>query len=112
LAAGVIDHVGFGCHERPWLQILHLGPNRHDPAGHFVAEHSRRLDVAARPVVPVEDVDIGATDGGGGNLDQNILARRFGDGDLVDLGARTGSGLDHCRHGRHGFILAVAKPVF
>src|SRR5207248_7041876 len=62
--------------------------------------------VALGPFMPVEDVDVGAADGGSGDLDQDVRALRLRDLDLVDLGARTGSGFHHCRHGRHGFHLS------
>jgi len=70
------------------------------------------MNVALRPIVPIEDVHVGSADGRGGDLDQDLLARWLGDGDLVDLGARAGSGFHHCRHGRHRLILASPKPVF
>ncbi len=101
LAAGVIDDMRLGRDERPGLEILHLGTRGHDAAGHLVTEHHWGMDMALGPLVPVEDVDVGSANRGGGDLDQDVRTLRLGNLDLVDLGARTGSGFHHCRHGRH-----------
>ena len=111
LAAGVVDDMGLGRDKRPGCEVFDLRSGGDDPPRHLVTEHPRRMDVTLGPLIPVEDVDVGPADGGGGDLDQDVRALGLRDVDLVDLGARTGSGFHHCRHGRHGFILAAAKPV-
>ncbi len=93
--------MGFGGHELPSLAVFHLGTDGHDKAGHLVTEDSRGVDMALGPLVPIEDVHVGSANGGGGDLDQDVLASGLGNGDLVDFGARTGGGFHHCRHGRH-----------
>jgi len=110
LAAGVVDHMRLGGDEGAGLQHVHPGTDRHHMPGDFVTEDPGRMDVATRPVVPVEDVHVGPADRGGRDLDQDVLTFRLRDGHLVEFGARSRSGLDHCRHRRHGFILAAAKP--
>jgi len=106
LAAGVVDDMGLSGHEGPGREVFDVRPGGHDAPRHLVTEYPRRKDVALGPFIPVEDVDVGAADGGSGDLDQDVRALRLRDLDLVDLGARTGSGFDHCRHGRHGFHLS------
>ena len=111
LPAGVVDDMSFRRNVGPRFNFSNVRTNGDHPAGHLVPEDPGRADMATGPVIPIEDVDVGTTDGRRGHLDQNILAGWLGDGNLIDLGARAGSGLHHCRHGRHGFILASAKPV-
>ena len=111
LAAGVVDHVRLGGDEGARLQGVHLGTDRNHMPGDFVTKDPGRMNVTARPVVPVKDVHVGSADRGGRNLDQDVPALRLRDRHLVEFGARSRSGLDHCRHRRHGFILAATKPV-
>ena len=53
-----------------------------DLAHILVADGHTWLDMLGSPIVPLIDVDIGATDGGLMDLDQNFAGTNLGDGDL------------------------------
>src|SRR5256886_9663480 len=93
LPAGVVDDMSFRRNIGPRFNFSNVGTNGDDPAGHLVPEDPGRADMAPGPVIPIEDVDVGTTDGRRGHLDQNILAGWLGDGNLIDLRAPAGCGL-------------------
>jgi len=66
----------------------------------LMPRHQRRLDAVLRPVVPLVDVQVGPTDGGGLHLNQNIVGPELRYGHLTDLGAGSGAGLHHRLHHR------------
>src|SRR6185312_12307950 len=64
--------------------------DRGDPAGHLVAEHGRSAH--QRVHVAVEDVQVGATDAGVGDVDAHLPGTGRGEHGIVDDN-RAGSGV-------------------
>src|SRR5207253_6575290 len=82
LPAGVVHDVRLRRHEGARLQLGDVRAGGHHMPGHLVAEDPWRMDVALRPIVPVEDVYVGSADRGGGDLDQDVAAGRLGVGNV------------------------------
>src|SRR5439155_22195988 len=62
-------------------------PALDDGAGELVAKRERRDDPALRPRVPPVDVQVGAADARGLDLDQHLVRRGLRDRDLVETQA-------------------------
>src|SRR5207249_7048327 len=58
LPARVVDDVRFGGHVGPRFKSSNLGPGGDDAPRHFMPEHPGWVDMAASPVVPIENVDV------------------------------------------------------
>ena len=72
----------------------------------FVADGLTGFDMLGCPIVPLIDMDIGATDGGFVNFDQDFTGAGFRDGNLGQNETRTGMRLykrihHFLRHGVH-----------
>src|SRR2546430_16774247 len=93
MPAGVVDDMSFRRNVGPRFNFSNVRTNGDDPAGHLVPEDPGRADMATGPVIPIENVDVGTTDGRPGHPDQNILAGWLGEGTLICLRAPAGCGL-------------------
>ena len=62
----------------PTCKRAHIGAELDDLAGIFVADRHRRRDRLLRPLVPVEDMDVGAADAGLVDLDQHVVRPDLG----------------------------------
>src|SRR5581483_1078418 len=72
----------------------------------LVAERQRRLDPPLRPLVPAVDVQVGAADARGLDLDEHLVRRRSRHRDLVEPQALLGRDLAQREHGlRHARIM-------
>src|SRR5688572_27397877 len=72
---------------------LHVGDelaNFDDVTGEFVSDDKRRFAAAARPFVPLVDVDVGATDPGSTHADEDFVVENGGYWDVGQLESRTG----------------------
>src|SRR4029453_11312592 len=86
-------------HERSPLHVMHLGSDRLDRPGHLVTERHRHPGHAAlRPLVPVEDVEVGPADRSGVHAHEHLPLARIGDGNVLELGAGTRCGLTQGAH--------------
>ena len=101
--ARAAGHVHLGGDVLADLEVRPLAarPERDDLAAELVAVDARRLDHARHRRVPLVDVFVGAADGGGEDLDEDLGLAGDGNGDGPDLGgggAGGGLGLDDGRH--------------
>ena len=69
-----------------------------DLATQLMADDDPRGDVRGRPLAPVADVEICATDRRSPHLDEDVAVSYLWDGPLPHLQPRTGSRLDHGAH--------------
>ena len=72
------------------LQATHLDAEVDDFATEFVADGHRHRDSGARPVVPLENMDIRAADRGAVDLDQDIVMANLRRGDVFHPDAAFG----------------------
>src|ERR671910_35332 len=84
---------------RPVLHVVHLGADGFHGSRDLVAERHRHAGHAALcPLVPIEDVEIGAADRGGVHADLHLALARIRDRHVLELGARTRCGLAQGTH--------------
>ena len=92
------DHMALTRHALADLKTSHIGPKFGDLARVFVAHGHRRRDRLLRPLVPIEDMDVGAADAGLVYLDQYIVGANLGDRLLLEPQARLRLFLDEGFH--------------
>ena len=73
------------------LDVVDVVSDLDDRAGELVAERERRVDALLRPLVPLLDVQVGAADRRGLDLDDDLARAGDGIGDLVELEPGPGS---------------------
>ena len=99
------DHMAFARHALADLEAPHVGAERGDLTRIFVADGHRRRDRLLRPLVPVEDMDVGAADAGLVHFDQHVVGADLGDRLLFEPEAGLRLFLDE---GAHGDFRAVS----
>ena len=98
--AGVVD-VGLGGDIVADLDPLDVAADLHDFAGHLVAHglgQALLADPVGGPGVPLVDVDVGAADGGGPDLDQHLVGGDPGKVHLQQFPSQLRAGFDHRFH--------------
>src|SRR2546423_14756700 len=60
LPAGVVDPMRLGGYKGPGGKPFDLGSDRNPPTGHLVSEDAGWTDMAAGPIVPIEDMYVRA----------------------------------------------------
>ena len=93
------DHVALARHALADLEPPDIGAEFGDLARIFVADRHRRRDRLLRPLVPVEDMDVGAADAGLVDLHQHVVGADLGDRLLREPQARLRLFLDEGAHG-------------
>src|SRR5581483_12255303 len=84
-----------------------------DRAGELVPERERRLDPALRPLVPAVDVQVGAADARGLDLDEHLVRGRSRHRDLVEPQALLGRRLAQREHGLgHAGMMPIPDPGY
>ena len=99
LEALAASHVHLGGNKIAFLDAGHFVAEGHDFAAELVPRDQRRMNAVLRPAVPLINVEIGATDGGHLNLDQDIGASEGRNFDFTNF--RTGRSL-RLHNGEHG----------
>src|ERR1700691_3889481 len=67
------DHVALDADNVSGIKIVHVGSDGGDLADKLMTNHHRHRDGSLRPIVPLEDVHIGAADAGVTHTDQNVI---------------------------------------
>ena len=93
------DHVAFARHALPNLKASDVGAEFGDLARIFVADRHRRRDRLLRPLVPIEDMDVGAADAGLVHLHQHVVGADLRNRLLREPQARLRLLLDEGAHG-------------
>ena len=88
------------------LKTRDVGAQLDDLAGVLVARRHRGLNRFLRPIVPVVNVHIGATDGGFMNLDQYIVTAHHRNRDIFEPQSLLGVFFHQCFHDRSHPICA------
>ncbi len=92
--------MGFAGDPVAHLAVLDGAAHGHDVAGGLVAQGHRGLDALLGPVVPLQDVEVGAADGGAVDLDKDLVIADLGDRQVrvVDQASRPVNLLDNTAH--------------
>ena len=93
------DDVALARHALADLEMPHVGAEFGDLARIFVADRHRRRDRLLRPLVPVEDMHVGAADAGLVHLHEHVIGADLGDRLLFEPKARLRLFLDEGAHG-------------
>ena len=80
-----------------------------DRAGELVPERQRWLDPVLGPLVPDVDVQVGAADRRGLDLDEHLVAAGDGDGHLLEREPGARLELAHRPHRLHGRRIAAPR---
>ncbi len=78
LARVLADQVAFTGTTLPDGKVVDIAPDLDNLAGEFVACNQPDGDGPLRPLIPIPDMDIGATDTGLMDLDQHVVRSDFG----------------------------------
>jgi hypothetical protein len=78
--------------------VAHVAADLDDRPGELVAERHRRRDPPRRPLVPVEDVEVGAAQARRLDADEDVVVSDRGNGRLHELEARLPAELPHRPH--------------
>ena len=106
--AASADHMPFAADQLAGEEVEHVRPHRDDLAHEFMADHHGDRNGALRPIVPFEDVDVGAADRGFLHADQDIVDSNLGDRHLFQPKSRFRSAF-HQRF--HKFICTVGRAI-
>jgi hypothetical protein len=98
VATPVANHMPFSADQFPHLETRHIGTQTDDLPGELVPNCHRGRDRRPCPVVPVEDVDVGATDPRCEDADQDIIRARLGNRDVLQTKADLFRVLDQGSH--------------
>ena len=67
----------------PHLDLFGEVSDSHNGAGQLMPECEGRVDPLLAPFVPLPDMDVGAADAGGFDLDEDVVVADFGYGDVL-----------------------------
>ena len=104
VAAAAANEVTFRGDVVPDLEVRDPGPKFLDVSAELVTHGHGDRDGALGPGIPVVDVEVGATDGGFADADEDIHRSRFGPWDLFHPKSGFVLRLDQCTH------LPFSKP--
>ena len=110
-AAPHADDVALARDPLPDLEVADVGADGGDLAGIFVADDHRHRHGAARPLVPVIDVEVGAADAGAADLDQHVVLADLGHRLVAEPQPRLGLELDQGFHRVPHVITPSALPA-
>ena len=84
VAAPVADDVAFCADQLPDLETRDVGADGDDLPTELMPDGHGSGNGGSSPIVPVEDVQIGAADASGEDPDQDVIGPGVGNGDLIE----------------------------
>ena len=84
VATAVADHMTLGADQLSHLEAGDVGAQTDDLSRELVPHGHRGRNRGPGPVVPIEDMHVGATDPGRQHPDQDVIGPWFGDRDVVE----------------------------
>ncbi len=98
VAASPANDVAFAADDLARKEVGDIGANGDNFAHELMANRHGHRNGAARPIVPVQDVDVGAADGGSIHADQNVVDADLRDGNFFEPEAGLWAGLNEGFH--------------
>src|SRR5258708_32641725 len=78
IPAAAADNVAFAGHHLARKEVRNIGADFHDFAHELMPDRHANRNCALRPFIPVENMDVGAADGGFADADEDVVQADFG----------------------------------
>src|SRR5450759_5285701 len=119
VAAAAANHVAFPADQIAREEIGDIGTHRFNPADELVADRHGHGNRLLRPIVPLEDVDVGAADAGLQYANQDVVDADLRDDDVLQPQAWLADAFDQsfhdstiaCQHRGAAFQVATSAPL-
>jgi hypothetical protein len=102
VATAPANHVSLTGDQLTRLEVVDIRPDFNDLADEFVANHHGYGNRLLRPLIPIEDVKVGAANSSSQNANEDVVDSDGGLGNVSQPQTRFSSGFDQSFHVKNG----------